>query len=30
MGEMVRGYTIPLSLMGLLAFVAAAIYSTFF
>ncbi|HSD59084.1 MAG TPA: hypothetical protein VLB04_12970 [Methanotrichaceae archaeon] len=29
MGEMVRGYTIPLSLMGLLAFVAAAIYSTF-
>jgi GntP family gluconate:H+ symporter len=29
MSEMVRGYTIPLSLMGLLAFVAAAVYSTF-
>jgi GntP family gluconate:H+ symporter len=27
MGEMVRGYTLPLSLMGLAAFVAAAIYS---
>ncbi len=28
MGEMVRGYTLPLSLMGLAAFGAAAIYST--
>lgn len=28
MSEMVRGYTVPLSLMGLLAFVAAAVYST--
>lgn len=29
MGEMVRGYTIPLSLIGLAAFGVAAIYSTF-
>lgn len=27
MGEMVRGYTLPLSLMGIAAFIAAAIYS---
>jgi len=28
MGEMVRGYTLPLCLMGLAAFAAAAVYST--
>lgn len=29
MGEMVRGYTLPLSIMGLVTFGAAAVYSTF-